>query len=764
VSLPLLTLLASLAVPTPLGSVSSEMLTLDGQPVVVRRDAYGVPHVLAPSERAAYWADGYAIAEDRMAQMEKYRRAARGELAELVGPSALPSDEETRRESYTDSERELMLGQLDPAVRASLEAYADGVNAFLKAREDGLPPEVRRLGVPVRPWRAVDSMAIGEMMARRFGAEGGGELRNMLILSFLKTRFKDAAPRVFDDLLWRNDPRAPTTIPQDESPSWNRRLTQMDADGGRQIAGAYSLSAARRAMERAKRSEVLRVASALKLPTTWGSYAIVVSGKKMAGGAPLLVGGPQMGFSTPQIAHEVHLSAPGLDVVGMGFAGVPGVLIGHNQRLAWTTTTGDADEEDIFVETLNPANPEEYRFSGGWRRVEKRLETIAVRGAAPVSYEVFRTVHGPVLEWDREHHRVYSKKMAYWKQEAKIFEAVYRFNRAGTAREFGDAVARIATSHNWFCATQTGDIGFWYSGRQPIRAKGIDTRFPTPGMGDYEWRGYLPFSRMPQIINPRQGFLANWNSKPAVWWDHGDSPVWGEVFRASRITQLLRAKPVLTVDDVKSILPDIGLNEPAAAALKPLLLRAAQKRPGDLDARARAAVAQLAAWDNHAPEGSVGKTIFDAYVVALRTRIFGDELGGFPDQRLLVEALPPTLLLHTLQGKAASLPLSRDYLNGQNADAVMLASLNDALAGLRKQLGPAMSAWRFSPGEIDLKPLPGIPRFSRGTYIQIVQLTRPTVFGESILPPGQSEDPASPHYADQRELASWWLYKPMIGD
>jgi penicillin G amidase len=802
VTLPLLTLLTSLVVASPSAGVASEALTMDGQPVTLRRDSYGVPHIIAPSERAAYWADGYAIAEDRMAQMEKYRRAARGELAELVGPSALSSDEETRRESYTDAEREAMLGQLDPEVRASLEAYADGVNAFLKARGDDLPPAVRKLGVPIRPWRAVDSMAIGEMMARRFGAEGGGELRNMLVLSFLKSRFKDAAPRVFDDLLWRNDPQAPTTIPRDESPTLNRRLTQMDADGKgrlgrlarvspvgmskpicvhprlaavlfgavqcRQSAPvelpAYSPAAARRAMERANRSEVLRVAAALKLPTTWGSYAIVVSGRKMAGGAPVLVGGPQMGFSTPQIAHEVHLSAPGLDVVGMGFAGVPGVLIGHNPRLAWTTTTGDADEEDIFVETLNPADPEEYRFNGGWRRMEKRIETIAVRGGTPVSCEVFRSVHGPVLEWDREHHRAYSKQMAYWKREAKIFEAVYRFNRAGTAREFGDAVARIATSHNWFCATQVGDIGYWYSGRQPIRASGIDTRFPTPGTGEYEWRGYLPFARMPQIVNPRQGFLANWNSKPAVWWDHGDSPVWGEVFRASRIAQLLKAKPVLTVDDVKSILPDIGLNEPAAAALKPLLLRAARKRSRDLDATERAAVAQLAAWDNHAPEGSIGKTIFDAYVVALRTRIFGDEFGGFPDQSLLVEALPPTLLLHALQGKAASVPLSRDYLNGQSADTVMLSALKNALAGLTKQRGPALSAWRYSQGEIDLKPLPGIPRYSRGTYIQVIELSRPTVFGESILLPGQSEDPASPHFSDQRELASWWGYKPMIGD
>src|SRR5438552_17566162 len=220
---------------------AQETMAVDGQTVTILRDRYGVPHIFAASERAAYWANGYAIAEDRMAQMEKYRRAARGELAELVGPTALPSDEERRREGYTEAEREGILRGLDPAVRESLEAYADGVNAFLKARGADLAPEVRKLGVPIRPWRATDSLAIGEMMARRFGAEGGGELRNMMVLSFLKARFKDAAPRVFDDLLWRNDPKAPTTIPRDESPAPGKGETSKVWGGGKGLSNPHAL-------------------------------------------------------------------------------------------------------------------------------------------------------------------------------------------------------------------------------------------------------------------------------------------------------------------------------------------------------------------------------------------------------------------------------------------------------------------------------------------------------------------------------------------
>src|SRR5919197_1214549 len=154
--LPFLIAAAALILVQPVGAAPRTVLKVDGEEGVILRDGYGVPHVFAPSERAVFFGNGYAAAQDRMAQMEKYRRAARGEMAEMVGPSALRSDQETRREGYTDAEREESLRGLEPAVRASLEAYADGVNAFLKDRANDMPPEVRKLGVPIRPWRAID--------------------------------------------------------------------------------------------------------------------------------------------------------------------------------------------------------------------------------------------------------------------------------------------------------------------------------------------------------------------------------------------------------------------------------------------------------------------------------------------------------------------------------------------------------------------------------------------------------------------------------
>src|SRR5262249_658264 len=150
------------------------------------------------------------------------------------------------------------------------------------------------------------------------------------------------------------------------------------------------------------------------------------------------------------------------------------------------------------------------------------------------------------------------------------------FNRAHNIQEFAAGAARIATSHNWLCATQDGDIGYWFVGRSPIRAEGVDARFPTPGTGDYGGKGMRRFPGMPHAINPNQGFLANWNNKPAASWDHSDTPVWGAIFRVQRIFDRLAEKPVLTLEDVKSILPDIGLNDPNARLLKPFLLEATQ--------------------------------------------------------------------------------------------------------------------------------------------------------------------------------------------
>jgi penicillin amidase len=777
-----LLLCCAVGVSQPQTENQSVTLNVDGDTVTILRDSYGVPHVFASTRRGLFFGNGYAVAQDRLGQMELYRRTARGEMAELVGSSAVAADRETRLDGYTEAEREAQFARLSPEIKTVFTAYADGVNAYLQALQSGqaaLPDQPANFPVKLNPtdlrlWRVTDTIAIGQMMARRFGGGEGGELRNMLLFTFLKNRYPKDAYRLFNDLAWRNDPLSPTTIPaREDRRRWHGKTHWTDSQG-RVIADAaqtrrlarlpFDDPAARHAADILDQKARLELAERYGLMTKWGSYCFAVTASRSATGNAMLVGGPQMGFRTPQIAHEIHVSGAGIDCIGMGFAGIPGILIGHNRWLAWSTTTGVNDQTDIFVETLDPADPTRYRFNGEWRQMEKRVETIAVAGGAPVTLEVFRTVHGPVVQVDRAKNLAYSRKSSYWEQELGAFEGIFRFHTAKNAQEFGEACKLIATSHNFFCATQDGDIGFWWCGRTPIRDPRVDPRLPTPGEGDHEWKGIMPFAEHPQIINPKQGFIANWNNKPAVWWDNYDTPVWGEVFHSGRIAQLLAEKPQISAEDLRNVLLDIGTNDYNAQVMLPLLNPALRKNAALLSEPGRAAARLLAAWNHHATEGSVAKTIFDAWLQQVREDLFLEPFGfiRLQGQDLFNTAMQPSLIVHVLRGSRSSVPAQFDYLKGRTPDRVMAEALNKAVEKLKSQRGEEMANWRYTRGMINFRPLPGIPSTDRGTYIQIVECAKPLLRGVSILPPGQSEYPSSPHFGDQRELAGWFFFKPML--
>ena len=374
-----------------------QTLQVDSEQVLIIRDSYGVPHIFADSERALCYGSGYAVAQDRLGQMEKYRRAARGTLAELVGSESVAHDQQVRQEGYTDAEYQEQVDRLDARYRAMLQAYADGVNAWMaEAKASGqLPALIKAAGIELEPWRPTDTAAIGAMMARRFGSGGGQELRVQQVYNGLKTRFgPDRAAAIFNDVAIAQDPYAPTTIPRGECEG-AIPFYQPQAPAPRQALGSSEgLERAYAAMDWTRHAPML---AAHGITVRLGSYAWAVSPRRTASKAAMLVGGPQMGFDTPQIAHEVHLCGAGYNTMGMGFAGVPGVMIGINEHLAWTTTTAGSDVEDIFAEKLNPQDKYQYLHNGKWLDMTSRTELIKVRGQDPVTITVYRTVHGPVM-------------------------------------------------------------------------------------------------------------------------------------------------------------------------------------------------------------------------------------------------------------------------------------------------------------------------------------------------------------------------------
>jgi penicillin amidase len=760
--------------------VSVEKLMVDGETVIIFRDDYGVPRVFAPSVHSLFVGDGYAVAQDRAWQMEKYRLDATGRLAEAFGEKFLDHDKEVRRDGMTREEWRGEFDHLPADLQEIFRSYVEGVNRYLeKAQTQGtLPEEFAKNHWKAAPWSVEDSMAIGGMMGRRFGASGADHLRNEAVIEYLAKRLgtREAALKVFDDIAWTDDPAA---IPTVEARAARKPATA----AGPSPQAFLQPSSARISVLKVRSSipgieelltldgqfnsaAVYAAAKELQLPTRWGSYTWVLAPSKSVSGDALLVGGPQMGFSVPQIAHEVQLTGAGFNVMGMGFAGVPGILIGANDHLAWTSTSGESHNEDVFVEKLKSDDEHQYLYQGTYHPMEHRVEQILVKDKPALDYDVYRTVHGPVISWSPRKDIAYSKQMAYFGKEFSTAEAFLKLNTAQHIQDIPPLAAKIASSHNILVATQDGDIGFWHCGYFPVYAKGVDPRLPLRGTGEDDWQGFVPFGRLPQVVNPAGGIIFNWNNKPASAWKYYGGPAWGVAFHISNIRTVLERElkehgGKLSLTDVERVAPEIGRRNYIADWLKPGLLEAATRGGTKLGPEARQAVEYLRHWDNELADGSVAQTIFDAWYQHLRRDVFAETLGDLGGKNLFDEFVNSSTVYHALAGPASSVRLSRDYLGKRSADEVRLKALEETVSQLRQERGADMSLWGTRTEWIKFDPLPSIPWYSRGTYIQAVVLAKPRVHGMYILPPGQSEDPHSPHYSDQLSLAGWWMFVPM---
>jgi len=748
-------------------------LRVAGEEVTIVRDDFGVPHIFARTNRALFEAYGFVVAEDRLWQLELNRRAARGRLAEIFGASTLASDRLVRTVGYTDEELDAQFATLGSEDQEIFLAYRDGINRYIdevvvKDPVGKLPFEFHRLEIFPAPWETRDSVAFGAFMTRRFGEIGGRELTNLGLLADLIDRFSEKeAYAVFNDVRWINDPDSPVTVPRQP--------------GGRPMVKAAryfhpaQLRGALEPLPETGEAEARAIWERLGVVTKLGSYAWVVSPGRSKHGVAMLYGGPQMGFSAPEVLHEVQLTGGnGFDVIGMAFAGVPAVLIGRNQDIAWTSTTATGDNLDTYIETL--CGPASYLFDGVCTPMESRKEVIHVREGSPVELTVLRTVHGPVVGVSGP--AAFSQKRAHWMREIETIRPFLAFDRARSLRQFAFAVPQIVTSHNFLYADRHGDIAYFQAGQVPIRPKGFDTRLPLPGDGSAEWPGGI--LGMPTSFNPSQGYLANWNNKPSVDYDNADSQIFGKQFRLWDIDDRL-AKGAISLEDMRDIPKDIGrvggLGR-EARFLRPYLLRALDKVPPS-HPLARQAREILEAWDGNVIADVVssrnlepGELIFSAWLGRALANTFGDELGP------RVNEASSNMLLHVLDdalGGGSGVPPSRDYFNKRSPESLIVAAFDQALVALQMTFGDDPFQWRPPRPNTDFNhPLVGlvgrIPASNRATYAQIVVLAPRWVFSENIFTLGQSGfirlvPPAGfeldPHFRDQLDLFREFEYKPM---
>ncbi len=716
-------------------------------PVQVVRDQWGVPHVYATTEHDLFFTQGYVTAQDRLFQMEQNRRVAAGRLSEIFGNGTLETDVFLRTIGIRRA-AEAEAVQLDPTTRSVLQAYADGVNAFVDTHRDRLPLEFTILGFTPEPWSPADSLAWGKVMAWDLG----GNHRRELLRAALLARF---GPEATSELLPGYPVEAPLVIPSGVS-----------YDGMHELLAATS------------RAEL---AAGLGGPDV-GSNNWVVHGSRTTTGMPLLANDPHLGIQMPSVWYEVHLTGAGWNVAGASLPGTPGVVIGHNDSIAWGVTNLGPDVQDLYLEKVNPDNPRQVLFQGQWEDTQLIRDEVRVRGQSePERIEIVLTRHGPLINTIVPG---LGQPTAFrWTalEPTRLVRSIREIDRARNWSEFRQALANFdVPGQNFVYADVEGNIGYQATGKIPIRAKG-DGLLPAPGWtGEYEWVGYVPFDQMPSSFNPPAGFLATANNRiVGDSYPYSISKEWDPGFRAARIVQLLSANPKVSMDDVEAIQNDeVSLS---TQMLLPLLARASST-----EVPSAHAIETLRQWDGRMSADSVAASIYQVIYNRLLINLFASEMGPdlFAQYRDIfgfhVLALP-----HVLGDPHSPWMIQVRGPGRPSVQQVLDRSVSEAVDELTARLGPDQSTWRWGRlhtatfehplGEVrpldrffNLGPFPrggsndtlnntGYT-FGKGYAEQTVSSLREVIdlssFDQSelVITTGQSGQPFSSHMGDQAPL------------
>ena len=561
----------------------------------IKRDANGVVHIAARSDADAWFALGFANAQDRLWQMDFQRRMGAGRLSEVMGPVTLGLDRFMRTLGlYRVAEQNL--AAISEEAREALESYAAGVNAFLSRRPGALQPEFALLRYKPEKWRPADSVVWGRLMALTLS----DNMRHEILRARLAKR---VTPQQLADL-YPGAPRrdAPTTL-----------------------AGEAVLERTWAALPDG--------VSGMGASNEWA-----VAGAHTASGKPILANDPHLRFGMPNLWYLARVEAPGLTLAGATAPGVPFLILGHNGKIAWALTTTHGDTQDLFVERIDPADPARYQTPEGPRPFETRIETIRVRGEAAVELTVRATRHGPVLSdvqagarealpkgmpgegLNAERDEAMALSFAGLAPDDRTAEALYRMNRARGAAEFLAVLKNFhSPQQNVAFADTDGNIGFLVAGRVPLRRAG-DGRLPAPGWnGEYDWTGWLPFESLPQTLNPPAGVIVSANNKPA-----GDAALlgsdWEASYRARRILDMLAFDQRFGADAAQQMQTD-ALSM-AARDLLPLMTGVVAN-----DERGRRAQAMLKNWDGRMDRRRPEPLIFSAWLRELNRALYADELG-----------------------------------------------------------------------------------------------------------------------------------------
>ena len=799
-------LAAALGVAVLLGSGSAAPAQDAG--VTIYRDAFGIPHVESATERGVAYGTGYALAEDRLFLTAAIRLTAQGRTAELLGRDALRADIAMRRDFYDAADVQRQYDALPQARKDELEAFSAGFNAGMaKVMRDPnrRPAAFDILGYTPEPWKPTDSLSVVALFTwvSFAGEGGGGQLRNAALLGRLTKRFgARRGYRLWNDILFKNDPAAPTVSRRDESGTGPRAFAR-ERPGRRQrrlaIRQAEAIGEAAEVRGREIRA-VERVLARMPVPRI-GSYAATLSPERTRSGGALVVGAPQSGLNAPSVFWQLGQHGPERDCTGFTVPGLgPWTGIGWCNGHAWSLVAGNMGEQvDNYVERLHPEDDRRYRFRGEWREMTVRRETFVVNKCvppicsepSPPSTEVREfdeTVHGPVVARNDDARLAITQRRAQRGRWGAGVETISRWNTARDIDAFEAGTDIAASTYNLLYGDEEGNTLYRFTGLQPVRARGYDRRLPAPGTGRAEWRRFLPTRRMPRVKNPRSGVLvANQGveSKPARWWPNASSVGVGQVTRVGWNRRQL-GRTDMDVEKMEALNPALLERVDGITPFLAGHLRRALR--GSPDPRVQEALALFEEWADagfaRVDEDGDGNYDHPAVMIfgadhfnlpgsqyprilwsRLIDRVFQDELGapaGGTGERGSFQ-LPGggfqrlSLLKLALDGRRASRPLSRDFVDDlrtrrrEKAVDLIRASLEDTIEALEERFGTDdMRRWlgpvpvmRF--GALGLVEPPPIRGFDHGTYSHIVDPKAGE--GRYILPPGNSSADGAPEIA-----------------
>lgn len=626
-----------------------------GGSVTVIRDGNAIPHIFADNALDAYRALGYLHAQDRFFQMEMARRIGTGQLSELIGATGLRTDRFMRTLEIGQL-ADAAVANMAPETRAAINAYTEGVNAWIDSPNTGRPPELILLGEQPRPWRAADSAIWGRLMALLLSGNWTDELLRAQLAERLE-------PQQIDDL-WPGEPGdTQTTLAGLIEPS---KLAALDE----------------------AIPEFLFQASA--------SNQWVVNGDRSTTGKPLLANDPHLGFMAPGMWYLARIVTPEFSGAGATLPGQPFFAVGHNSNLAWGFTTTHADTQDLFIERLNPDDEKQYLVPGGALPFETRREEISIRfRSEPEIITVRSTRHGPVISDLSESAatvapagHVLALAFPALQPDDRTADALYGINRAKTRDELMSALAQFhSPMQNMVYAFTNGDIGFIAPARVPLRKAG-DGRLPVAGWtGDYDWEGFIPFAELPQRHNPENGQIANANNRVVGDdYPHLITPDWPEGYRAARISKLLEAKAQHDSNSFAALQNDIV--SPAALELLPLLFEHLET---SADSIARNTIDLLRSWDGAMDRAQPQPLIFASWLRALGDQLYGDELGPLAPR---YGGVRPRVLERMLNDSVQWCD-DIETPEAEDCTAAITTSFANTIAGLGERLGDDPTAWRW---------------------------------------------------------------------